>query len=330
MTVADQSLLYIYIGKIFAVKEKQVYLEMEMEGEGVGDMSILPESCVANVLSFTSPPDACRLSLISTIFKKAAESDTVWERFLPTDSQAIVFRSSQSSLLRSRISKKQLFFSLCDNPILIDDGKMSFGLDKWSGKKCYMVAPRLLTIAWGDSPQYWQWVSDPNSRSIHSFIDNKQKVGTSSRSLSKYKGLHGCRFAEVAEVSAVGWFDIKGKINISMLSPATLYKAYLVFKLTSRVSGFENRPIEALVGLVGSESCKRTVYLDNRNARNRNDHNHPNNRGDGWLEIELGEFLNKGEDDYGELEMGVLEVKRLYWKGGLVVQGIEIRPKEGQ
>ncbi|KDP32894.1 hypothetical protein JCGZ_12186 [Jatropha curcas] len=272
-----------------------------MEGEGVGDMSILPESCVANVLSFTSPPDACRLSLISTIFKKAAESDTVWERFLPTDSQAIVFRSSQSSLLRSRISKKQLFFSLCDNPILIDDGKMSFGLDKWSGKKCYMVAPRLLTIAWGDSPQYWQWVSDPNSR-----------------------------FAEVAEVSAVGWFDIKGKINISMLSPATLYKAYLVFKLTSRVSGFENRPIEALVGLVGSESCKRTVYLDNRNARNRNDHNHPNNRGDGWLEIELGEFLNKGEDDYGELEMGVLEVKRLYWKGGLVVQGIEIRPKEGQ
>jgi hypothetical protein len=50
-------------------------------------------------------------------------------------------------------------------------------------------------------------------------------------------------------------------------------------------------------------------------------------RGYGWLEIKLGEFFNGGEDD-GEVEMSVLEVKGGNWKGGLIVQGIEIRPKE--
>lgn len=201
-------------------------------------MSKLPEteSCVAHVLSFTSPPEACRLSLISRTFNEASKSDTVWNRFLPADYQSIVSRSSDSSLLSSRLPKKHIFLSLCDNPILIDDGKMSFALDKWSGKKCYMISARHLMIVWGDTPAYWRWISVP-----------------------------GSRFTEVAELKAVCWFEIRGKINTSMLSPRTLYKAYLVFKLTagSYGNGFEDRPVEGIVGLVESESSKRTIYLDN-------------------------------------------------------------------
>ncbi|XP_015962366.2 putative F-box protein PP2-B2 [Arachis duranensis] len=114
---------------------------MVMVGEGVGFQD-LPEGCIANVVSLTIPRDACSLALVSSTFRSAAESDSVWDRFLPSDYNDIV---SQSTSFSCR-SKKQLYLSLCENPILVDDGKKSFQLDKAYGKKCYMLSPRMLSI----------------------------------------------------------------------------------------------------------------------------------------------------------------------------------------
>ncbi|KAF7847814.1 hypothetical protein BT93_L2548 [Corymbia citriodora subsp. variegata] len=57
--------------------------------------------------------------------------------------------------------------------------------------------------------------------------------------------------------------------------------------------------------------------------------NHPKERRYGWLEIELGEFWTRDGED-GEVEMSVLETKGGNWKGGLIVEGIKIRPKYGK
>jgi hypothetical protein len=43
------------------------------------------------------------------------------------------------------------------------------------------------------------------------------------------------------------------------------------------------------------------------------------------LEIELGEFFS-GENDE-EVKMSLMEVKGHHLKGGLIIEGIEIRPK---
>jgi hypothetical protein len=141
----------------------------------------------------------------------------------------------------------------------------------------------------------------------------------------------------VAELIDVWWLEIRGKINTCMLSPATLYKAYLVFNLSGSHNGFVNLPIEAAVG-----GHNRTVFLDAEQEGVRvynpraemgycqvlrwreEDGGRPKKRGDGWLEIELGEFFNGGDDD--EVEISVLEVKAGVCKSGLIVQGIEIRP----
>lgn len=50
-------------------------------------------------------------------------------------------------------------------------------------------------------------------------------------------------------------------------------------------------------------------------------------REDGWIEIELGSFYNDGGDGK-EVKMCLKEVKGQHLKGGLIVEGIEIRPKE--
>ncbi|KAH9670954.1 F-box protein [Citrus sinensis] len=290
------------------------------------EMGLLPEGCIANVISLTTPRDACRLSSVSTVFKSAAESDAVWERFLPPDYPTLLSDAASSSSSSSSLhfsSKKELYFSLCHNPILIDEGKKSFSLDKRSGKKCYMISARDLLIVWGDTPTYWRWTSVPEAR-----------------------------FPEVAELICVCWLEIRCKINTRSLSPRTLYAAYLVYKPTAGSYGFEYQPVDASVGVVGSESQTRTVYLDaergqrqryhyprriglfNRSRRQasmpkENDGCYPKERDDEWLEIELGDFLNK-EDEDGELEMSVLEVAAGDWKGGLIIQGIEIRPKQGK
>ena len=129
----------------------------------------------------------------------------------------------------------------------------------------------------------------------------------------------------------VCWFEIGGKINTSLMSPKTTYVAYLVFKSTHNFFGFINNQVEATVGLAGSNGQKRIVYFHPKQKRIvlGDDHGLPKTRGDGWLESELGEFFYGGTDEEGELSMTILEIRRGNWKGGLVVQGIEIRPKNG-
>ncbi|XP_050234720.1 F-box protein At2g02240-like isoform X2 [Mercurialis annua] len=272
------------------------------------DLEELPEGCIANILSFTTPLDACKLSVVSKTFRSAADSDDLWDKLLPSDYHSIISRSSSFSSSSSSLisSKKQLYFHLCHNPILIDDSKKSFSLEKQSGKKCYMIAARDLMIAWGGTPQYWQW-----------------KIFTDSR------------FAEVAELEFVWWLEIRGKIDTSILSPETNYAAYLVFRLREGAYGLDSYATLVSIGIVGGEKHRGTVCLvpdeERRRVRSRRSGSDrvaglesPKRRQDSWLEIEIGEYVNRDGED-GELEMSVMEVHAA--KAGLIVQGIELRPK---
>lgn len=153
----------------------------------------------------------------------------------------------------------------------------------------------------------------------------------------------GIRFAEVAVLLEVWWLEIRGRISCRMLSPATTYAAYFVFKMRKRrYYGFNVDPADAMVGTGGTENRSKSVCLDPfiDNPRRRRRHvplavdqppesmegsERPKQRHDGWFEIELGEFQSDSGDD--EIEMVLMEVKGNTPKSGLVVQGIEIRPK---
>ena len=162
------------------------------------------------------------------------------------------------------------------------------------------------------------------------------------------------RFEDVAELIDVCWFEIDGKIDVSMLSPSTVYSANLVFKSTADTYGFSTQAGNAAVGLAGEEKFTWTIVLDanrrrgknqrRRRRRNRNrnrnlesdtstdgsgrnnDHNYPKERGDGWMETELGEFFCNGEQE-GDLQISIMDTSS-HWKSGLIIHGIEIRPKK--
>ena len=129
------------------------------------------------------------------------------------------------------------------------------------------------------------------------------------------------RFTEVANLEIVWWFDIKGKMNTCMLSPCTNYAAYLIFQRNDIFYGFEDNPIKSSIGVTGGETAKKVIYLDPEHDISPNP-----TRIDGWYEVELGEFFNEGRESV-ELEMSIMEVNTFIGKSGLLIEGIEIRPK---
>lgn len=92
-----------------------------MEKVSGSSILALPEECIAKVVSRTSPSDACRLAVVSKAVKSAADSDLTWEQFLPSDYQEIISRSTSPVLFSS---KKDLYFRMCDTPVLLDGGLM--------------------------------------------------------------------------------------------------------------------------------------------------------------------------------------------------------------
>ncbi|KAF8117528.1 hypothetical protein N665_0009s0052 [Sinapis alba] len=260
----------------------------------------LPEDFISKIVSLTSPRDACVAATVSKAFESAANTNVVWEKFLPPEYESLVPSSRNVS------SKKKMYLTLCDEPVLIDDGTKSFWLEKATGKKCIMLSAENISIIWRDDPRYWEWVTIPEAR-----------------------------FERVAKLLDVCWFQIRGRVNTRVLSPRTLYSAFIVFKKTDSCYGFKDVAIEAGVGVVGHEASTRSICFDARAdgkslRRRRRDIVKPEERGDGWLEVELGEFFNGGElMDSDEIEMSALETNG-HWKSGLIIQGIEVRPAKNQ
>ncbi|KAL6635326.1 hypothetical protein ACP70R_027997 [Stipagrostis hirtigluma subsp. patula] len=300
-----------------------------MDVRAAAEIYRLPEECVAYAISLTTPGDACHSSAVSPAFRAAADSDAVWARFLPADHAAVLARADEPV---GCASKKELFSRLCDRPVLLDGATMSFGLERRSGAKCFMLSARALSIAWGDDPSCWTWTA----------------------------GHPGSRFPEVAELVDVCWLEITGKLQLSLLTPRTTYAAYLVFAVADDSYGLECSlgipPPKATVTVVsgatkptartehaiclhhmqGEEEVavhrRKQVFMRLRKDYGRKltreadpDIRCPRRRADGWAEVEMGEFAVAGEEGTVVVSLKELDCRR--WKRGLIVQGIEIRPK---
>ncbi|CAO2841380.1 unnamed protein product [Amaranthus hypochondriacus] len=268
------------------------------------DFSDLPEDCISYILTLSSPSDVLRSSAVSKQLLTVSESDSVWDKFLPSDCYDIISRSPAPFL--DFKSKKDMFLHLCNTHIFLNENTLSFTLDKRSGKKCYMLSARALEIEWADTLQYWSWFSMPESR-----------------------------FPEVAQLQEVCWLDIAGEIDTKLLTENTTYGAYLVFKVDSdSFRGFNN---PEMMVLCTSESDKKQE--SSQNLAKHSDLEEDSRlsqkddlieRDDGWMEIEMGRYkvgsMGNGDDKGGNLQIIMRESKELHWKSGFILQGIEIRP----
>jgi len=97
-------------------------------------------------------------------------------------------------------------------------------------------------------------------------------------------------------------------------------------------SGFQNRSADLSVTVEGGQSSTKIVCLDPNVEGRPQLHDRvvglqrPRVRSDGWLEIEMGEFFNSGIENE-EVQMNVIQTRGGNWKRGLILEGIEVRPK---
>nr|BAD22385.1 F-box family protein-like [Oryza sativa Japonica Group] len=263
------------------------------------EIARLPEELLVAALSLTSPRDACSAAAVCRDFRAAADSDAVWSRFLPRD----LPRLADGELSPPPPSTKGLFLRLSAAPLLLPHELTSMWLEREKGGKCYMLSARALQITWGDTPRYWRWIPLTDSR------------------------------LEGAELLSVCWLEIHGKILSKMLSRNTNYAAYLVYRIADRSYGLDFPFQEASVSIGGSTTTRQVGSVERRLKRRcshalvlAEDIEHPQKRSDGWMELKLGELYNEEGDD-GEVCISFRETEG-HWKRGLVVQGIEIRPKK--
>ena len=138
----------------------------------------------------------------------------------------------------------------------------------------------------------------------------------------------------VAELRTVSWLEIEGKIRIGNLTPNTIYGAYLIMKVSHRAYGLDSAASDVIVEVGnrilqrGKANLCRKVKSKQKTEKVIEEYEKvPKEREDGWMEIELGEFFTGEGDEEEEVRMSLMEVGyRL--KGGLIVDGIEIRPKK--
>ncbi|CAH9129754.1 unnamed protein product [Cuscuta epithymum] len=248
----------------------------------------LPEGCIAEIVSFTSPADASALSVISKRFKSATESDTVWKKFLPPDIDEIVSKSSIPYYLAP--TKKDLYAFLSHSHILLDGGKLGFFLDKSSGKKCFIVPPSELVFPaknYSDIPIMVQELKF--SRSIDVAVLNSMDGSM---------------------------FYIFGRISSEKLSEETHYSSYLVCKRSPKHS-YLNTSFSVRCRFVDNEG--RVVGVSEGK-----EFRVPVCRDDGWLEVEIGTFFNAG-GNHNNVESCVSSLS-LRLGQSLIVRGIEFRP----
>ncbi|KMZ68077.1 hypothetical protein ZOSMA_24G01000 [Zostera marina] len=140
----------------------------------------------------------------------------------------------------------------------------------------------------------------------------------------------------VAELKRVCWLDVDGTVKSGELQANTMYVAYLIYTVLPHSSGFDTVYQESMVKIPDEVICHEILYLKCRQTRELISNvdepqlkpkYFPKLRNDRWMEIGLGEFLN----EYGveeEIKIVFREIKNLHWKRGLVIEGIEFRPKQ--
>ncbi|TVU27761.1 hypothetical protein EJB05_19261, partial [Eragrostis curvula] len=167
-----------------------------------------------------------------------------------------------------------------------------------TGAKCYMLPARALHIAWGDTPKMWRWIY-----------------------LAKTE-------------SRVVTFVVCDRIQSKMLSQNSTYAAYMVFAIADDESYGLNFPAQEASVSIGETKSTRQVCIGGRVTGSDPQGPQPlaahvqlpKKRADGWMELEIGKFCTEGEDD-GEVSISLMEIRGGKLKKGLIVQGIEIRPK---
>ncbi|XP_043707562.1 F-box protein PP2-A15-like isoform X1 [Telopea speciosissima] len=268
-------------------------------GPGLGD---IPESCVACVFMYLTPPEICNLARLNRAFRGAASSDAVWESKLPPNYQNLLdllpFKRHQN------LSKKDIF-SLLSRPIPFDDGNKEVWVDRVTGGVCMSISAKALSITGIEDRRYWNWIPTEESR-----------------------------FHVVAFLQQIWWFELDGLVKFPF--PAGMYtlsfRLHLgrFFKRLGRracsfehTHGWDIKPVRFELSTSDGQRAACECCLDDESEKDDANSNHK--RGC-WIEYKVGEFTVSDSEDATEVRFSMKQIDCTHSKGGLCVDSVSIIP----
>ncbi|XP_052173668.1 F-box protein PP2-A15 [Diospyros lotus] len=267
-------------------------------GPGLGD---IPESCVACVFLYLTPPEICNLARLNRAFRGAASADSVWEGKLPPN-----YRDLLDLLPPERhqnLSKKDIF-ALLSRPVPFDDGNKALWLDRVTGRVCMSISARGMAITGIEDRRYWNWIPTEESR-----------------------------FHSVAYLLQIWWFEVDGVVKFPF--PADIYTLSFRIhlgkfskRLGRRVGNFEHthgwdiRPVRFEFSTSDGQQASIESCLD----ETEQDEANGNHKRGCWIEYKVGEFVVTESDPATEVRFSMKQIDCTHSKGGLCVDSVSIVP----
>ncbi|KAL3839743.1 hypothetical protein ACJIZ3_024334 [Penstemon smallii] len=287
------------------------------DGPGLGD---IPESCVACVFLYLTPPEICNLARLNRSFRGAASSDAVWESKLPSNYNLLLDLISNPDV-HQNLSKKDIFALLSRSLPFEDDNKASclfkilcyfsylilnLWVDRFSGKICMSISAKAMSITGIEDRRYWNWLPTEESR-----------------------------FHEVAYLQQVWWFEVDGMVKFPF--PPDIYTLSFRIhlgrfskRLGRRISNFDHThgwditPVRFELSTSDGQHASSECFLDDTQQE---DANGSSKRGC-WIDCKVGEFIVTESDPTTEVRFSMKQIDCTHSKGGLCVDSVSIVPSE--
>ncbi|KAH9570875.1 hypothetical protein CY35_02G063900 [Sphagnum magellanicum] len=253
------------------------------------NLADLPEDCIATIISHTTPIDAARLTRVCSAFKRAIESDAVWENFLPSD-----YKTTLKTWPSSGSKKKDIVMTMA-NGVFLDQGLQKYVLLRRTRGVCRVLSVEAMNVAGGQDTRFWRWEQSRSS----------------------------C-FGKIAHLLAVCWLEINGTWSCSL--PPGSYTAVWRLRIANPQGGRFHflswkLPLTFCISIGDGEAVERQLSLSQV----------PSGGFQEWFEFEVGEITIKGSTStvkQVDVMYAVRETDCTYWKGGLFVDCLTLRPSD--
>lgn len=269
-------------------------------GPGLGD---IPESCVACVFMYLTPPEICNLARLNRAFRGAASADSVWESKLPPNYLHLLELLPPESC--QHLTKKKDIFAFLSRPVPFDDGTKVVWLNRITGRVCMSMSAKAMSITGIDDRRYWTWIPTEESR-----------------------------FHVVAFLQQIWWFEADGLVKFPF--PAGVYSLSVrlhlgkFFKRLGRrhcsyehTHGWDLKPVRFELTTSDGQQVQRECCLD---EPEKDDASGSNKRGN-WIEYHVGDFV-VSSSEMVEVRFSMKQIDCTHSKGGLCVDSLSIMPSE--
>ncbi|KAF8403191.1 hypothetical protein HHK36_011289 [Tetracentron sinense] len=278
---------------------------------GLGD---IPESCVACVFMYLTPPEICNLARLNRAFRGASSSDSVWESKLPPNYQDLLHLMPP---------------------------------ERVTGKVCMSISAKAMTITGIEDRRYWNWIPTEESRfqfdgviptwyKYYIFLlycgKSNAHIPTLTLHLSYYSV---CRFHVVAYLQQIWWFELDGVVKFPFPSGiyTLLFRLHLgrfTKRLGRRVSNFEHthgwdiKPVQFELSTSDGQQAACECCLDESEEYYANG----NHKRGSWIEYMVGEFIVCDSQPVTEVKFSMKQIDCTHSKGGLCVDSVFIVPSD--